>query len=199
LARPSSFRSPCPSSHITKRSAPRQDVGEGLLVELGQVLGALAVLDHQLEGGAHAGARRGLRLLARVHEGEGQVGLGLLPGPQGFLDAAVHVVALRVARQGIRGDYDRTFHPGKQLQGGRRKRVAVAAREIKLVAEFTGQVREQRSQQDQEQHEHSMMQQELETAPAGQLHRHHLRRCASSWRIASARKTAISSKEQAVA
>ena len=73
--------------------APVERVGECLLVEFSEALGAPLVGHDELDRRAHPRFRGCFRLLARVDEGESEIGLRALVGAQEFLDPAMHVVA----------------------------------------------------------------------------------------------------------
>ena len=101
------------------RASRMQDVGERLLVEFGQALGAPLVLHHQLDRRAHPRFRGGFGLLARVNDGDGEVGFCPLVRAQEFLDPAMHVLAAGVPRQGVGGDADRPVQAFQHVQRGR--------------------------------------------------------------------------------
>ena len=58
-------------------------------------------------------------LLARVDDGERQVGLCTLVGTQKFLDPPMHVLAARVPRERIGGDADRSLQALQHVERGR--------------------------------------------------------------------------------
>ena len=101
LARPSSLRLAVPVEiHDQPLLAARQalqQVGHVLLVQVGQVLAALAVLDHQFAVAAHVGGLRLLGLLARIDELQRQIRLGALIGRDEIVRSAGADVALSCA------------------------------------------------------------------------------------------------------
>jgi hypothetical protein len=177
----------------------QQRVRERLLVEFGEALGAPLVGHHQLDRRAHPRLRGGPRLLARVDEGDGEIGLRPLVGAQKFLDAAMHVLAAGIARQRVGGDADRPLEALQHVERRRRERVAVALREVVLDAVLAREVGEQTRQHGEQHHEQAMVRQDPQAAPARNLHLQPRSRCASSWRIASARKSAARRTRQAAA